>query len=176
MKHGSLTILLVEDEEHDIFCLQQATEKAGPAHTLNAAHDGAEAVCYLQGQGQFADRQQYPLPNLILTDLKMPGMDGFEFLQCLREHPDYQSFQWSFIAVRPWKRMCERLIVWEPTPTWSSPPASSNWWSYSAPLTSTGPGASARPCPQREPSKTRRSILALLKQHRLEYDERYLWD
>ncbi|HWH69788.1 MAG TPA: response regulator [Candidatus Sulfotelmatobacter sp.] len=90
MKHGSLTILLVEDEEHDIFCLQQATEKAGPAHTLNAAHDGAEAVCYLQGQGQFADRQQYSLPNIILTDLKMPGMDGFEFLQCLREHPDYQ--------------------------------------------------------------------------------------
>jgi CheY-like chemotaxis protein len=50
--------------------------------------DGEEAVAYLRGEGRFADRQGFPFPNVLLVDLKMPGMDGFGLLEWLQHHPE----------------------------------------------------------------------------------------
>jgi CheY-like chemotaxis protein len=86
MKQGRLIILLIEDEDGDVLLLQRATQKTG--HNLYPVHDGEEAICYLRGQGQYADRTRFPLPNVVLTDLKMPRMDGFGFLRWLRENPE----------------------------------------------------------------------------------------
>ena len=88
MRRDRLNILLIEDDDHDIFFVQKAMERAGAGDTVQAVHDGEEAILYLRGEGQYADRTRFPLPNVILTDLKMPRMDGFTFLRWLRTHPE----------------------------------------------------------------------------------------
>ena len=54
---------------------------------MHAVAGGEEAVEYLQGRGRYADRYRFPLPNVILMDLKMPGMNGFTFLRWVRGQP-----------------------------------------------------------------------------------------
>src|SRR5262252_10484098 len=88
MKRGHLVILLIEDEEKDIYFVRRATEQGTAGHSVYGVRDAEEAVNYLRGKGQYADRIRFPMPNVILTDLKMPRMDGFEFLRWLRRNPD----------------------------------------------------------------------------------------
>src|SRR5437016_8522216 len=70
MKRGHLMILLVEDEENDIYFVQRATEQSAAGHTVYAVKDGEEAIRYLLGKGEYADRESFPMPNVVLTDLK----------------------------------------------------------------------------------------------------------
>ncbi len=88
MKRGRLVILLAEDDDNDIFFVRRATQASNAGHTVHAVHDGAQAIEYLRGQGAYADREKFPLPNIILTDLKMAGMDGFDLLRWLHDNPD----------------------------------------------------------------------------------------
>jgi len=88
-KWKQLIVLLAEDDEHDAFFVQYATEQIGNGLTVKAVRHGEEAIRYLTGQGDFADRSKFPLPDLILTDLKMPCVDGFQLLSWLRQHPRF---------------------------------------------------------------------------------------
>ena len=81
-------ILLVDDDENDVLLLQRAFKKAGLHDWLRVATAGQEAIDYLGGQGQYSDRDRFPLPFLMLLDLKMPGTDGFEVLRWARCEPD----------------------------------------------------------------------------------------
>jgi CheY-like chemotaxis protein len=63
-------------------------EKAGIKNPIQVVGNGEEAVAYLSGVGEYSNRKDYPLPELILLDLKMPKMDGFEVLKWIRTHPD----------------------------------------------------------------------------------------
>jgi CheY-like chemotaxis protein len=81
------TILLVEDDRNDILLLQRAFRKANLANPLMVVTDGEEAIAYLGGQGQYADRGQFPLPVIVLLDLKLPRRSGLEVLAWLREQP-----------------------------------------------------------------------------------------
>jgi CheY-like chemotaxis protein len=83
-----LRVLMVDDSEEDIFFVKRAFEKSGVADFFRAVNDGKQAVAYLRGEGEFADRGKYMFPNVLLTDLKMPGMDGFGLLEWLQNHPD----------------------------------------------------------------------------------------
>lgn len=77
-------ILLVEDSQMDIILTLDAFKEAKLKNVINVAHDGEEALNYLFGRDKYADRKLYPMPNLILLDLKMPGIDGFEVLRQIK--------------------------------------------------------------------------------------------
>jgi CheY-like chemotaxis protein len=78
------TILVVEDSEDDLFLFQRACRKASLAANVQIAPDGQAALEYLQGVREYADRQRFPLPDLILLDLRLPGISGHEVLQSIR--------------------------------------------------------------------------------------------
>ena len=84
-------ILQVEDDRNDIFFLEHAFKAAGITHPLQVARDGQEAIEYLSGTGEFADRARYPLPCLILLDLKLPRKDGFEVLEWMQGEPNLRQ-------------------------------------------------------------------------------------
>jgi CheY-like chemotaxis protein len=81
------TILLVEDDENDVLFLKLAMEEAGVANPLQLAANGRQALEYLNGEGKYADRHAYPLPCLVLLDLKLPYVPGLEVLKRMRQHP-----------------------------------------------------------------------------------------
>lgn len=81
------TILLVEDDPNDIFLIQRAFRSANLANPIQVLEDGEEAVAYLAGRGRYTDRHQYPLPMLMLLDLKLPRKSGLEVIDWVREQP-----------------------------------------------------------------------------------------
>ncbi|PYJ61910.1 MAG: two-component system response regulator [Verrucomicrobia bacterium] len=85
MNPKEYVVLLADDDPNDVFLLQRAFQKTNIANPLRVVRDGEEAMAYLGGQGQYADRQLHPLPVLLLLDLKMPRKSGFEVLRWLRQ-------------------------------------------------------------------------------------------
>ena len=81
------TILQVEDDPNDVFLLQHAMTKAGVANPIQVATDGQEAIDYLRGTGKFAEREKFPLPSLVLLDLKLPHVMGLNVLKWIRQQP-----------------------------------------------------------------------------------------
>jgi CheY-like chemotaxis protein len=84
MQFDQQTILVVEDNEDDVYILNGVFRKAAIANPIQLASDGQQASDYIAGVGQFANREQFPLPFLVLLDLKLPYRHGFEVLQSLR--------------------------------------------------------------------------------------------
>ena len=78
------TILVAEDLPNDVLLLQQAFSKAGLDVPLHFVRDGQEAIDYLNGEQSFADRATHPMPTLLLLDLNMPRLNGFDVLKWLR--------------------------------------------------------------------------------------------
>lgn len=78
------TILLAEDNSDDVWIMQRAVKAAGIACPLQVVENGREAVNYLSGLGKYTDRTKYPLPSLVLLDIKMPYLSGLEVLKWLR--------------------------------------------------------------------------------------------
>ena len=82
---GANAILLVEDDEADIILLRRAFRNARVANPLLEVRDGQAAIHYLSGDGAYADRRRYPVPFLILLDLRLPKLSGFEVLEWIRD-------------------------------------------------------------------------------------------
>ena len=80
-------ILLVEDRDDDVVLLRRSFQKAGIANPVQVVMDGEEAIAYLSGTGKYTAREEYPLPGLVLLDLKLPKLDGFEVLRWIRTQP-----------------------------------------------------------------------------------------
>jgi len=81
------TILMAEDDDNDVFFLERAFKQAQITHSLRRVKDGEEAIAYLRGDGEYADRQKHPLPRFMLLDLKMPRKNGFEVIAWTRQQP-----------------------------------------------------------------------------------------
>ncbi|MGJ3253865.1 MAG: response regulator [Elainellaceae cyanobacterium] len=80
-------ILLVEDDSNDILFVQRAFRQANATNPIRIVKDGDAAIDYLSGKGEYADRDRYPLPALILLDLKLPRRSGIEILEWIRQQP-----------------------------------------------------------------------------------------
>jgi len=84
-------ILLAEDDENDIALMQRGFKRAGIPNPLFIVRNGQEVIDYLAGKGPYAQRDKHPMPRLLLLDLKMPWMDGFDVLAWLRTQPKFNT-------------------------------------------------------------------------------------
>jgi CheY-like chemotaxis protein len=84
MERLPFTVLLVEDDLNDIFLVKRAFKLAQIPNPLQVVTDGQEAVHYLKGEGKYGDRSAHPLPKLIVMDIKMPRIPGFEVLSWIK--------------------------------------------------------------------------------------------
>lgn len=80
-------ILLVEDNRMDVELTLDAFREARLLNTIHVSPNGQDALDYVFGRGKYIDRQAYPRPNLVLLDLKLPGIDGFEVLRQIKATP-----------------------------------------------------------------------------------------
>ena len=86
-------ILLAEDNEDHALLTRRAFKQAGLINPLFVVQDGEQAIAYLKGEGKFSNRSEYPLPTLLLLDLKMPHKNGFEVLDWLRRQPNLAALR-----------------------------------------------------------------------------------
>jgi CheY-like chemotaxis protein len=80
-------VLIAEDEEADAIMLKRALSKINQAIVIHIVPNGDEAISYLSGEGQYADRKKFPFPAIVLLDLKMPRKSGFEVLAWIKDNP-----------------------------------------------------------------------------------------
>jgi len=86
-------ILLAEDDDDDVLLIEFAFKEAQIPNRLQVVRDGVEAISYLEGEGQYANRAEYPLPTLLLLDIKMPRKTGFEVLQWIRSQQTLRALR-----------------------------------------------------------------------------------
>jgi CheY-like chemotaxis protein len=89
MKKYFATILVVEDDKNDQMLIERAFRRVEVKGPIHIANDGAEAIAYMMGEGKYADREKFAYPTFIITDLKMPRVDGFGVLEFLKGNPEW---------------------------------------------------------------------------------------
>ena len=83
-------VLVVDDSENDLLLMRRAFKKAEFDVPFRMVAGGDNAIAYLSGEGNFADRDKFPLPTVLLLDLNMPGTSGFEVLRWVRHHDRFR--------------------------------------------------------------------------------------
>ena len=91
-------ILLVEDSEDNVFLVKHAMRKAGVTMPLEVVTSGEQAIEYLSGINGYADWHRFPLPSIVLLDLKMPGMSGFDVLKWVRQQPGLKALRVAMLT------------------------------------------------------------------------------
>jgi CheY-like chemotaxis protein len=92
------SVLIAEDSEADIFFLLRAFAASGVKNPVHVVRTGAEAMQYLSGHGKYGDRTKFPMPSIVLLDLKMPSPDGLEVLRWKQYRPDLQKILWVALS------------------------------------------------------------------------------
>jgi len=87
MPQKKRAVLLVENNPDDVWLVEMAFERAELKHRLITVADGLQALDYIKGRGKYGNREKYPLPDLILLDLGLPGLSGMDMLEHLRGQP-----------------------------------------------------------------------------------------
>ena len=82
-------VLIVDDDENDILLVQRAFERAGLQNPIHIVKGGFSALAYFKGDSPYEDRSRHPLPALVLLDINMPGIDGFEVLKWIRQQKSF---------------------------------------------------------------------------------------
>ena len=88
MIRRSATILVVDDDPNDLILIRAAFRAVQITSTIHAVESGSQAIAYLTREGKYADQSLFPYPDFVMTDLKMPGVDGFALLKFLRQNPE----------------------------------------------------------------------------------------
>jgi CheY-like chemotaxis protein len=84
VKKEELKILIVEDEEEHVLIIQNALEGSERKKRIWVCRDGAEALDFLYNRGAYTSKEQYPRPDVILLDLRLPKVDGLEVLKQIK--------------------------------------------------------------------------------------------
>ena len=84
MKKNTATILIVDDDPNDLMFIQSAFKAVGATSRIQTVSGGVEAIAYLKGEGKFSDRRAFAYPDFLITDLKMPEVDGFGVLEFVK--------------------------------------------------------------------------------------------
>jgi CheY-like chemotaxis protein len=84
---NTVSILVADDDAQDTMLVQMAVERAALNFRLKSVKDGEEAIDYLMGREHYADRHAHPFPSMMLLDLKMPRLNGFDVLNFVRNQP-----------------------------------------------------------------------------------------
>jgi CheY-like chemotaxis protein len=87
--NSTRNVLLVDDNENDVFLMHRAFKKAEFQFPLREVHNGEEAISYLNGDGVYGNRDVYPLPSMMLLDLNMPKKNGFDVLAWIKTQPQF---------------------------------------------------------------------------------------
>jgi CheY-like chemotaxis protein len=103
-------ILLVEDDENDVFLMERALSKAKLSLPMHIAMNGREALDYLGGIGKYSDRSTYPLPHCVFLDLKLPFIHGFEVLEWMRSQPPLLKINVFVLTSSPEERDREKAM------------------------------------------------------------------
>jgi len=105
------SVLMADDSEDDRFFLRRAMDDCERFRPVAEVQDGAEAIAYLKGEGEFADRSRFAMPDLLLLDLKMPRATGFDVLEWLKTEsfPDLKVAVLSGSVLDSDKEKCKRL-------------------------------------------------------------------
>lgn len=88
MWNQKVCILIAEDDSNDALILKISLKKVGILNPIQIVEDGSEAIAYLRGDEKYSDRTAFPFPGVVITDLKMPKVSGFEVLEWLKSHPE----------------------------------------------------------------------------------------
>ena len=86
-------VLIAEDSENDLLMLRRAFRQASILAPMQHVSDGEQVIAYLKGEGKFGRRDEFPLPDVLLLDLKMPRKNGFEVLEWLRTQPSLRELR-----------------------------------------------------------------------------------
>ena len=103
-------VLLVEDDENDVFFMELAMSKARLDPPVHVAVNGQEAIDYLAGAGRYANRVAYPMPRWVFLDLKLPFVHGFEVLEWIRNQPGLASINVLVLTSSPEDRDRQRAL------------------------------------------------------------------
>jgi len=95
------TVLYVEDEENDVFFMRRSFRFAGLEESLRVVGDGQNAIDYLSGRNVFGNRLKYPVPAVVLLDLNLPLVSGFQVLQWIRQQSKLQSLPVAIFSSSP---------------------------------------------------------------------------
>lgn len=85
------TVLVVEDEASDRFPLERAFRQLGSEFSLQVVETGQAAIAYLEGKDRYCDRDQFPFPDLMILDMRLPGMSGLDLLKWIRQRSSFQD-------------------------------------------------------------------------------------
>jgi len=86
-------VLYVEDDDNDVLLMRRAWAWVAVENPLQVVTDGEKALRYLSGDGPYANRSDYPMPCLVLLDLKMPKVTGLDVLRWIRSQPALQNLR-----------------------------------------------------------------------------------
>ena len=85
--------LVVEDNDDHALLIRRAFSKSKVVNPLQVVRTGEDAIAYLEGTGRFSNRDEFPLPAIVLLDLKLIGLDGFDVLRWIRGRPEFRSLR-----------------------------------------------------------------------------------
>jgi CheY-like chemotaxis protein len=91
MKLDKMVLLIIDDDPSDLLLIEKAFRQNGVTDKILLVDSGDKALAYLKGEGKYAERSFFPYPSLVITDLKMPGKDGFSILEQVKGNAQWRT-------------------------------------------------------------------------------------